>query len=611
MQKRLISPFTFVTHLALLCGLVQPAWADYGLAMGAKAKYAAGNRPFDYVSVQAPKGGLLVLSSLGDFDTLNPFLLKGNKLAGVAEFGDNVLYDTLLTESWDEPFAMYGLLAQDITLAPDARSVTFTLNPQAKFSNGEPVLAEDVVYSFETLTKDAASSPFYRFYYADVLKARALDRQKVRFEFAKPNAELHLILGQFPVFSHKSFPNGFAKSSTVLPIGSGPYRLQRFEYNQLVEYQRRPDYWGQNLAIRQGFWNFDRVRFKYYRDPTTALEALKAGQVDMTYESSAKNWARAYNNPSLAKRGLQKKEFAHHNNAGLQGYAMNTRRAPLNDVKLRQALALSFDFETINQQMFYGLYKRSYSYFSNSELAATGMPTAAELAILEPLRKQLPERVFTQTVPMPAVVSPQLGVRPNLLLARSLLLQAGYRYQNGLLIDPQGRPVTLEFLTNGKTFERVSAKWQRDLAKLGIGLKIRLVDNAVYQKRRQEFDYDIISHVYGQSQSPGNEQMEMHSCASAKTPPSVNGNMVGSCDAAIDALLKRFEHFESRQELISVSKALDRVLRHQYYVIPQWYSDRWRMVYWNKFEQPQTLPLYYGPTDWALKTWWAKSESLH
>ena len=606
MSRHRFPMFRFCAVVLLSISWVNAAKADYGLAMGGEAKYADGKHSFAYANPNAPKGGSLVMGSLGDFNTLNPYLLKGDKLPGLAELGDNFVFDTLMVESWDEPFAMYGLLASDIALAADKMSVTFTLNPQARFQNGDAVLAKDVVYTFNTITKDEAATPLYRFYYADVKRAVTLDERRVRFEFTKPNAELHLILGQIQIFSHKSFPLGFAKSANVLPIGSGPYRLARHEFGQLVQYQRRPDYWAQTLPIRKGFWNFDQIRFKVYRDPTAFTEALKAGKIDLTYENSAKNWARAYANPSLAERGLQMQSFAHKNNAGLQGYALNTRREPLNDVKFRQALGLSFDFETINQQIFYGLYKRPYSYFTNSELAAEGLPTQAELAVLEPLRKQLPARVFEQTVPMPAKVSPQLGVRPNLLQARTLLLQAGYRYQDGRLIDKQGRPVSLEYLTNAKSHERAAGKWQRDLAKLGIELKIRLVDSAIYQKRIQAFDYDIITHVYGQSQSPGNEQMEMHSCASAKTPPSRSGNMVGSCEPAIDALLKRFEHFESREELVAVSKSLDRVLRHQYYVIPQWYSDEWRMVYWNKFEQPKTLPLYYGPTTWALMTWWQK-----
>ena len=281
------------------------AHADYGLAMGGTAKYGDGKQGFAYANPNAPKGGSLVMGSLGDFNTLNPYLLKGDKLPGLAELGDNFVFDTLMVESWDEPFAMYGLLASDIALAADKLSVTFTLNPKARFQNGDAVLAKDVVYTFNTITKDEAATPLYRFYYADVKRAVALDAQRVRFEFAKPNAELHLILGQIQIFSHKSFPLGFAKSANVLPIGSGPYTLARHEFGQLVQYQRRPDYWAQNLPIRKGFWNFDQIRFKVYRDPTAFTEALKAGKIDLTYENSAKNWSRTYANPSLAKRGLQ------------------------------------------------------------------------------------------------------------------------------------------------------------------------------------------------------------------------------------------------------------------------------------------------------------------
>ncbi len=579
---------------------VQAAYAAPAMALGGTPKYPASFTHFDYVNPDAPKGGLLTLPATGGFDTLNPFLLKGDKEAGIA----TLTLDTLTTNSQDEPFAMYALLAEDMALAADGLSVTFRLNPRARFHNGDAVLARDVVSSFELLTRDPAAAPTYRFYWADVQAARALDARTVRFEFKQKNAELHMILGQLPVFSHKSFPHGLDKTGQVVPIGSGPYRLLRQVPGRLSEFRRDGSYWARDLPSRKGQFNFDTVRFKYFQDDTARIEAFKAGQFDLVNENSARNWARAYQGDALRQKGLRQQLFAHRNSAGLQGFVLNTRRSLLADKALRQALSLSFDFETVNRQMFYGQYRRSDSYFTNSEMAAQGLPTAEELAVLQPLAAHLPAEVFRQPVPLPASIDPTLGVRPNLLRARQILHHAGYRYQDGQLFSPKGQAVVLEYLTYSKTFERVVIKWQRDLAKIGIRLNVRLVDAAVYQKRLQDFDYDLITASYGASQSPGNEQFEMHGCQAAQSPGS--RNYAGTCHPAVEAVLKRFEHFNNRAELITAARSLDRVLRHEYYVIPNWYADAWRMAYWDKFQHPDVLPRYYEGTTWALETWWAK-----
>ena len=586
--------------LAWACTLMMPnALAAHGLALGSTPLYPAGFTHFAYTNPHAPKGGTFTLPVQGGFDTLNPFTLKGDKEAGVS-----LTLDTLTEQGQDEPFAIYGLLAEDIALAADGLSVTFTLNPKARFHNGDPVLAKDVLASFHTLTQDSAAAQMYKFYWADVAKAEALSARVVRFQFKKRNAELHMILGQLPVFSHKSFPQGLAKAANQLPIGSGPYRFARADNGRLAEYRRDPHYWAQQLPVRKGMYNFDTVRFRYFKDAAVRVEGIKGGLYDFSQENVAREWARAYPDAILAKRGLVKQTWTQQRTAGMQGFVMNQRRAFFKDVRVRQALVWSFDFESINSRLFYGSYQRSNSFFTNSEMAARGKPDAAELALLNPLRAQLPATVFQQDAPNPPVTDAKLGIRPNLLQARNLLLAAGYRYQQGWLVDKQGKPVVIEFLTPSKTYERVVAKWQRDLAKLGITLNARIVDSAVYQKRLNDFDFDMTIVVYANSESPGNEQFDYYSCRAAQTQGS--RNWAGICHPAVEQLLKQFEHFNNRAELTTAARALDRVLRHQYLVVPNWYSNQYRVIYRNTLGMPSRAPKYYSASDWALQTWWVK-----
>lgn len=580
--------------------LAWPAAAHYALGLGQAPLYPPEFHAFGYVNPSAPKRGSLNIPMAGGFDTLNPFTLKGDKEYGVAA----MTLDTLMVQGQDEPFAMYGLLADDIVLAKDGRAVTFHLNPRARFHNGDAVLAQDVVTSFRLLTQDPAASPMYRFYWADVARVVAVNAYTVRFDFKKTNAELHLILASLPVFSHKSYPRGLAAGANTPPIGSGPYRLWRTNSGHSSEFRRDTHYWAQNLPTRRGMYNFDLVRIKYYQDDTAKVESMKAGQYDVLQENVARLWARAYNNPDLQKKGLRRQQFVSHNTAGMQGFVMNLRHLPLNDIRVRKALVWSFDFETVNYQQFYNSYQRSNSFFTNSELAATGLPEKDELALLNPLRRQLPAAVFRQPVPQPLITDARLGVRPNLLKARALLLQAGFHYQGGQLVDQRGRPLVLEFLSPSKTYERVTAKWQRDLARIGITLNVRTVDSAVYQRRLNDFNYDLTIVVYSNGESPGNEQWDYFSCQAAKSPGS--RNWAGVCDPAIDKLLKNFVHFDSRAQLVTASHALDRVLRQRYLVIPNWYTQNQRLVYWNRFGMPARPPKYYQAADWALSTWWAK-----
>ncbi len=575
------------------------AYAAHGIGLGQPAQLPADFRAFAYVNPDAPKGGTITLPVRGSFDTLNPFTLKGDHEAGV----DMLTLDTLMTKGQDEPFAMYGLLAEDIALAADGLSVTFRLNPHARFANGDAVLARDVAESFRLLTQDKAAAPLYRIYWGDVARVETPNERTVRFVFKKRNAELHMILGELPVFSHKSYPKGLEAAPNTLPIGSGPYRLGKTVSNRQSEYIRRTDYWAQNLPTRRGMFNFDRVRLKYYQDETVRMERVKGGQYDFMQENTAALWARGYPESALQRHGLVKKEWRQQRTAGMQGFVMNMRRAQLKDVRVRQALVLAFDFETVNRRMFYGVYTRSNSFFTNSDMAATGKPQGAELALLQPLKNKLPAAVFSQDVPQPPQIDPNLGVRPNLLQARALLEQAGYRYRNGVLVDKNGKPLVLEFLTYSKNFERVVSKWQRDLAKIGVTLNVRLSDAAVFRKRMNDFDFDLAITNYANSESPGNEQFDYYSCAAAQTTGS--RNYAGVCDPAVEALLKHFESFHSRADLVASARALDRVLRHQYIIVPNWYSDTYRVVYRANLGVPPRPPKYYDAMGWALQTWWA------
>ncbi len=587
----LISFFCFFGH----------SFADYGAALGYQPKYNSKFSHFDYVNPNAPKGGQVTFASLGGFDSLNPFAFKGDPAKGISF----LVIETLMVASEDEPFSMYGLLADDIQLAENGLSVTFRLNSAARFHNGDPVLAKDVIFSFQTLTQNEDATPLYRFYWADVAKAVEVDAKTVRFEFKKHNAELHMILGQLPVFSHKSFPKGFAESTQNVPIGSGPYQVGKVLWGKLIEFERNKNYWGQNLPTRKGMFNFDRVRFKSYLDDTARIEAFKAGAYDVSVENIARNWVRGYQGDKFRDGRIQKENFPTGNGSGLQGFVLNLRNPLLQDKVLRKALGLSFDFEWVNRQLFYGQYQRSFSYFTNSELAAKGEADASERALLRPLKDGLPPEIF-QPPPKPAVTDSRLGVRPNLIQARKMLLDAGYYYKQGQLFNSKGQQITLEFVSYSKTYERVVAKWQKDLAKIGITLNVRIVDQAVFQQKLNRFDYDLTVVVYGASQSPGNEQLDFHSCAAAKTEGS--NNWAGYCNPQVDKLLQHFTHFDSRADLVTASRALDRVLLNEYLVIPNWYTSDLRIAWWNRFEHPQTLPEFYQGMSWTIETWWHKPQ---
>lgn len=572
--------------------------ASPALALGYMPKYTAGFMHFDYVNPDAPKRGSLALSVMGNFDGLNPFLLKGIAAAGVTD----LVFETLMEQSLDEPFSQYGLLADDVELAKDRLSVTYHLNPQARFSDGSPVLAEDVKFSFDALKSELAH-PQYRFYWADIKRAVVVDVRTVRFEFARVNPELHLLTGQMPVFSRKwGGGKPFDKMVMDTPLGSGPYQVEEVHLGKKITFRRNPAYWAKDLNSRRGMFNYDTVGFLYYKDETVQLEAFKAGEFDFIAVYNSKQWARDYRGTKFNRGLIKKKELSHHNNAGMQGFVFNTRRNIFQDKRVRKAIGLALDFEWSNRNLFYDQYQRCDSYFSNSELASTGFPQGDELKLLEPFRDKLPPEVFTRTWQPPSTKAPG-SLRANLRQAKQLLAEAGWNYSDGALRNAKGQPFEFELLLAQKGFERISGPFERNLAKLGFHMNYRTVDVALYQRRLDTFDFDMTVHSFGQSQSPGNEQMNMwHSSAADREG---SNNVIGIKDPVVDALVEKIVYAPDRKALVTATHALDRVLLNGEYLVPNWFVPTHRIAYWDKFGFPATLPLYYSATEWMLRFSWS------
>ncbi|MBI2239981.1 MAG: ABC transporter substrate-binding protein [Magnetospirillum gryphiswaldense] len=582
--------------LLLLCAL--PAWASpqHGLAMHGDLKYPAGFTHFDYVNPNAPKGGELRLADMGPFDSLNPFIPKGQSPDGVS-----LPFETLMESAADEPFSEYGLIAETVETPPDRSWVIFSLRPQARWHDGQPITADDVIFSLDILR--AKGAPHYRFYYAGVDRAEKLGQRRVKFTF-KPgdNRELPLILGQLPVLpKHYWQDKAFDETTLVPPLGSGPYRVGKFEAGRYIQYERVKDYWGKDLPTQKGRYNFDTIRYDVYRDSTVALEALKAGEYDLRIENESKKWATAYADwPALKTGKASLHEFRDGMPSGMQSFAFNLRRPLFADIRVRQALALAFDFEWANRNLFYGQYARTNSYFDHSELAAKGLPDQAELKLLEPLRHQAPPQVFSQEFVSP-VTDPDLGIRPNLRRAVALLEQAGWDVMDGKLVDKQGQPFRFEILLNSPAFERIALPFARNLARLGIDASVRTVDPTQYVNRVRGFDFDMIVASWGQSLSPGNEQSLYWTSEAANQ--SGSRNFGGIKNPAVDRLVEQLIAAPDRASLVAASRALDRVLLWNWYVIPQWHSPTTRVALWDKFGQPDQVPLQ----GWQLFALWAKS----
>ena len=574
----------------------------HAIAMHGSAKYSAEFKHFDYVNPAAPKGGELrlpVVSGSG-FDSLNPFIIKGVPAAGMTYLRQSYLYDSLGVHADDEPFSIYGLIAESMEIPDDRSFITFNLHPQARFQDGRPITAEDVIYTFELLTQQG--HPLFSNYYKDVAKVEALNSHSVKFSFStNKNKELPLILAEMPVLpKHFWQQRDFSKTSLEIPLGSGPYHIESIDPGRSIIYGRNPDYWAKDLPVNKGRYNFDRIKFDYYRDENVAIEALKSGEYDLRAENSAKNWASAYTGPQFDSGQLIKVELPDHNPTGMQAFTYNTRRSIFKDPKVREALAYAFDFEWTNQNIFYGAYTRTHSYFSNSELAATELPSPTELAILEPYKAQLPPEVFT-TLYQPPTTKGDGNIRSNIRHALNLLKQAGWQIKNNKLTHLKtGQEMAFEILLVSPTFERVVLPFKKNLARLGIDMTVSTIDPQQYINRINEFNFDMVVSVFGQSNSPGNEQRDYWNSTEADRPGS--RNIIGIKDPVVDALIEQIISAPDREALVARTRALDRVLLWGHYVIPQFHNRSYRIAYWNKFERPQIMPKY----SLGIDTWWAK-----
>ena len=579
-----------------------PSWAAHAYAQFGDIKYPPGFTHFDYVNPDAPKGGEMRLvppTRPTNFDKFNPFTLRGTSPSGVG----SLMIESLLTGNSEEPTTAYGLLAEDVEVAPDRLSATFRINPKARFNDGSSVLAADVVYSFNTLNGPLAS-PQYRTIYAEVKKATAIGDRTVRFDFASPNRELPLVVGGMAVFS-RNWGGGkpFDQIITEVPIGSGPYKPASDRMGRDITYVRRADYWGADLPVRKGLYNFDRVTYKVYLDETARFEGLKAGEFDFMREFTSRNWARQYKGKQFDSGEIVKRAFENHNPGDFQGYVFNIRKDKFKDPRVRQAIGLAFDFEWLNKQLFYGIYTRVQGYFPNSEFHAEGLPKPDELALMEPLRGKLKPEVFG-AAPIPPSTAPPGSLRENLRRARALLEQAGWTYRDGALRNAKGEAFTIEFLNDQPGLIRVVTPLQATLRKLGIEMTFRTVDFSLAQQRMQTFDFEMTSSRLPGNTAPGGELLELFGAKSAETPGSAN--VWGIADPAVDAVIGKVLAATTRPELATAMRVLDRVLSHGYYSIPQYYGSAFLVGYRPApFGLPPTIPPYYDVGDWALSTWWA------
>jgi len=579
-----------------------PSWGAHAYAQFGDVKYPPGFTHFSYVNPAAPKGGEIRMvppTRPTNFDKFNPFTLKGTAPYGLS----SLMFESLLTGNSEEPTTAYGLLAEDVEVAPDKLSATFRLHPKARFNDGSPVLAADVVHSFNTLISKLAA-PQFRTIYAEVKGVRALGERTVRFDFANPNAELPLVVGGMAIFSRTwGAGKAFDQVISEVPIASGPYKPASQRLGRDITYVRDPAYWGAELPVRKGQFNFDRVTFKIYLDETSRFEGLKAGEYDFMREFSSRNWARQYTGKQFDSGDLKKRAFANRNPGDFQGYVFNTRKDKFKDVRVRQAIGLAMDFEWLNRQLFYGIYTRVQGYFPNSEFHAEGLPRPDELALLEPLRAKLRPEVFGPALISPSTAPPS-SLRENLRKARDLLADAGWTYRDGALRNAANEAFTIEFLNDQPSLIRVATPFQGALQKLGIEMRFRTVDFSLSQQRMDNFDFEMTTRRLPGSTAPGGELFDLFGSMAAET--SGSANIWGIADPAVDALVGKVVSAKTRPELATAMRALDRVLSHGHYSIPQYYGNAFLIGYRpGPFVLPDTIPPYYQADTWAMSTWWA------
>lgn len=576
----------------------------HGLSAFGELAYPPDFAHFNYVNPSAPKGGSLSLitdTSVLTFDSLNPFILKGDHAEGV-ELGDydtggSLVFDSLMARAGDEPDAVYGLIAQDVQLTDDHRRAVFTLRPEARFHDGTPLTSADVVFTMETLK--AKGAPQFAFPLHDAT-VKAIGPYRVEFDFAGENVrDLPLTVAQFPIMSKAYYTShDVTKTSLEPPLGSGPYEVSDVEIGRTVTYKRVPDYWAKDLPVNVGRWNFDTITYQYYKDRSVGFQAFTAHTYDLREEFTSKTWATEYDFPAIRDGRVKRLTLPDASPSGIQAFFLNTRRAPLDDIALREAMGLVFDFEWLNKTLFYGAYQRTYSFFQNSDMEAKGAPAPDELALLEPYRAELPPRVFGEAV-IPPVSDGSGRDRTNIKKAIDILKGSGYTLDGGALKNKAGKPVAVELLIDEPPFVAIAETYVQNLKALGINASTRLVDSAQYQNRLKSFDYDIIVQRYSTRLSPGVELRQYYGCAAAKTDGS--SNLAGVCSPVIDALIEDITAATSRPELLTATHALDRVLRAGFYWVPQWNKAVHNLAFWDKFAWPATQPKFQRG---LLDTWW-------
>jgi microcin C transport system substrate-binding protein len=579
----------------------EPPWR-HGLSLFGDLKYPADFKHYDYVNPDAPKGGKMRWIAIGTYDNFNIAVsgVKGAIAGAVA-----LIYETLMARSQDEAGAQYAQLAESASHPEDFAWVIYRLNPKAKWHDGNPVTPDDVIFSFEQLTKN---SPFYRSYYSHVVKAEKSGDRDVKFTFDGPgNRELPDIVGELMVLpkhwwegtSSDGKKRDISQTTLEKPLGSGPYRIKEFVAGRSLVLERVKDYWGQNLPTQIGQNNFDELRYEYFRDNQVALEAFKADQVDLIAENSAKQWATAYNFPAVTEKRVLTEEFPNNDSGRMQAFVPNLRREQFKDARLRRAFNLVFDFEEMNKQLFFGQYKRINSYFEGTELASSGLPEGEELQILEPLRDKVPAELFTTPYTNPVNGNPE-NVRSNLREATRLLKEAGFSVKDQKLFGPDGKPLSTEILVSDPPSERIALFYKPMLERLGVTITVRVVDDAQYENRLRSFDFDMIIDQWGESLSPGNEQREFWGSQTADIPGSKN--TTGIKNPAVDALIDRIIFAKNRAGLVAATHALDRVLLWNFYMVPQFTYPFSRYARWDRFSHAD-LPKYARsglPSLW----WW-------
>lgn len=581
--------------LALLLLLATPALADPAISMQGEPKYGPDFAALGYVNPDAPKGGTLRLAMTGSFDNLNPYSVRGNRATGF-----NLTGESLLGRSWDEPFALYGLIAEDVTTPPDRSWVEFKLRAGAHWNDGTPITVDDVLFSFEQLRDHGR--PNHRTYYKKVAEVTHT-ANTVRFTFDMTGGgdrEMPLIMGLMPILC-KAWWQGRDISAPMLdvPVTSGPYKLSAVDAGRKLTYTRDANYWGNNLPLNRGQWNFDTITYDYYRDDDIALEAFKAGAYDLRREMDPVKWISGYNVPAVTSGNILKLEAPNQRPEPIRGFIFNTRRALFADVRVREALTQALDFEWMNKALFGGIYHRASSIYPNSELAFRGLPQGDELKALEPFRTQLPAALFTTAFALPSSdASGPGGMRENLRRAIGLLQQAGYTLKGGVM-QKDGAPLKFEILLVSADDEKIALEFARTLKRLGIVATVRTVDSAQYQARMTDFDYDMTVNFWSSTLSPGNEQVYYWGSAAADTPGS--RNYAGIKDSVVDALAGSIAAAPSRAELVARAQALDRVIMWGHYVIPLYYLGRDLAAYRSTLQRPATTAVYGILPE---QTWW-------